>query len=110
MHCVHSRVKVNKLHPNLGSKIPRTVPRILPLQTEHHKRHSHSDRFSKHHNTRLFDSNNMQIFLPFACFLMSLRALDNKRLGKQRLEGTENFHSLSKYALYTHCRGARISC
>ena len=31
----------------------------------------------------------MQTFLPFPCFNSSVKALDNKRLGKQRVEGKQ---------------------
>ncbi len=40
----------------------------------------------------------MQIFLPFACFKRSLEALDNKRLGKQRVEAFQIYMALTHNA------------
>jgi hypothetical protein len=40
----------------------------------------------------------MQTFLPYPCFYESLKVLDNKRLGKQRLEAMQLVNSTLKLA------------
>lgn len=38
---------------------------------------------------------NMQTFLPYADFVLSVKALDNKRLGKQRVEAMQILNTLT---------------